>query len=112
MNKSIKIGIIATIILTLFAGLTGFFELLFEYHIGILYSGNTGFLTVGLNLSGLNAPNDYVSSYINGFQLNSAFLMLGICLSILSAFVERRKKVWFYINYSSRHTNWISDQKH
>jgi ABC-type dipeptide/oligopeptide/nickel transport system permease subunit len=53
MNKSLKIGIAATIILTLFAGLTGFFEGLFEYHIGVLSRINDGFLILGLNTSGL-----------------------------------------------------------
>ena len=95
MNKSLKIGIAATIILTLFAGLTGFFEGLFEYHIGVLSPINDGFLILGLNTSGLNVQ-DYINSYINGFQLNSAFLMFGICLSITSIFVEKRKKTWFY----------------
>lgn len=95
MNKPIKIGIVTTIILTLFAGLTGFFEGFFEYHIGILFSINAGVLTLGLNTSGLNAQ-DYINSYINGFQLSSAFLMLGICLNITSIFVEKRKIGWFY----------------
>jgi hypothetical protein len=76
--------------LTLFAGLTGFFERLFEYHIWILFSINSRFLILGLNAS------DHINSYINGFQLNSAFLIGGICLSITSVFVEKRKKIWFY----------------
>jgi len=67
MNKSVKIGIIATILLTLFAGLTGFFEFAFLYHITIKM-----------------------------FYLNSTFMMLGIGLSLTSVFVETRRKVWFY----------------
>ncbi|AEG18410.1 MAG: stage II sporulation protein M [Methanobacterium paludis] len=69
MKRYTKIGaVLVTVLLTVFAGLTGFFESLFWF----LYP---------------------VKVYM--FYLNSVFLMLGICLNIISEFVEKRKKLLF-----------------
>jgi hypothetical protein len=70
IDKLTVIGITAIIILTFFAGITGFFEFTLPYNrirIGILYLS---------------------------FHSNSTILMLGICLGILSTFVKR--KILFY----------------
>ncbi len=67
VNKAAKISLLATIILTFFAGTTGCFEFVFSYHVEILI-----------------------------FHFNSIILMLGICLGVISTFVEKRRKIWFY----------------
>jgi hypothetical protein len=69
MERYTKIGaVLVTVLLTVFAGLTGCFDFLFmlPYHFKVYM-----------------------------FQLNSVFLMLGICLNIISEFVEKRKKLLF-----------------
>jgi len=71
MNKFTVIGITATIILTFFAGSTGFFEFVFSNYVKIRIF--------------------YLS-----FYLSSTVLMLGICLGILSTFAKRKRKILFY----------------
>lgn len=66
INKITVIGITATIILTFFVGITGFFEYAFLAHLKIEI-----------------------------FHLSSIVLMLGICLGILSTFVKRKRKILF-----------------
>ena len=72
MDKLTKVGILATIILTLSAGITGIFEFLFAYHIEILI-----------------------------FQLNSSILMIGMSLGMISTFFEERRKIWVHTSVLS-----------
>jgi hypothetical protein len=72
MDKLTKMGLLATIILALSAGITGVFEFLFTYHIEILI-----------------------------FQLNSTILMIGMSLGMISTFFEERRKIWIHASVLS-----------
>ncbi len=80
MNKSIKKGLLITIILTFGASFTGFFEILFLPFI----------VRFTLYLDSIHFPIP-----IN-LYFNSTVLMLGIGIGIVSIFIEKKKDVWFY----------------
>lgn len=76
MNKYTKIGLLITILLTILAFFTGCFEFLF-----LPYSFN---FTL------------YHNSFPISLYFSSAVLMLGIGVGLVSVFVEKKKKYWFY----------------
>ncbi len=79
MNKSLSIGLLLIVILTVIAAFNGCFQFFFSSY-NFVYILNIEFTNCSIFLN---------------FYLNSAILMLGMGIGIISIFTEKKKKLWF-----------------